>query len=194
MTGKCGFWFLAEAEVFLNSVKKIKLWGPLNLLGSVGKVAGMLRCEWVKSHLHSPLSLTNVALRGAEWWASRHVLYPRRKFPCYSFNGGGVGPTASPDALVNWTVTALTTLWLGIQCTKYSICGKRGQCFIQQITLQVIHIWEWLMITVFNIHLTQMCVGMPVCLLAKLIDLHNKHNLFTPFYSSLTPTGWKLVC
>lgn len=44
------------------------------------------------------------------------------------------------------------------------------------------------------LHLTQMCVGMPVCLLAKFIDLHSKHNPFTPFYSSLTPTGWKLVC
>jgi len=43
-------------------------------------------------------------------------------------------------------------------------------------------------------NLTQMCVGMPVCLLAKLIDLHSKHNPFTPFYSSLTPTDWKLVC
>lgn len=39
-----------------------------------------------------------------------------------------------------------------------------------------------------------MCVGMPVCVLAKPIDLHSKHNPFTPFYSSLTPTGWQLVC
>jgi len=39
-----------------------------------------------------------------------------------------------------------------------------------------------------------MCVGMLVCLLAKLTDPHSKHNPFTPFYSSLTPAGWKSVC
>jgi len=97
-------------------------------------------------------------------------------------------------SLLGFEVTALTTLWLGIQCTKYCICGKRGQCFIQKITLQMIHIWEWPIMGSFNIHLTQMCVGMPVCLLAKLIDLNSKHNPFTPFYSNLTATGWKLVC
>jgi hypothetical protein len=41
---------------------------------------------------------------------------------------------------------------------------------------------------------SNLCVCMSVCLPAKLIDLHSKHNPFIPFYSSLTPTGLKSGC